>query len=428
MSPTTKRSKDDVTADGGGVPDRGIHGKPSIGHVGMTPSVPMVPQLIPGFPPGLQAMQTPVSFLPIPFGAPIGPGYPFGQPAIPAPTMGQHSVMDNTLKDTHNTKPAEPRTDNSPALNNQDSVKITPPEFFDFSKPFFYNGQGFFPVPAAPAFSTGMAGPALTVPMVNITPNTVPQAPGHRLQPLSSGAAASMPPPPPVGPVRNPDAPPVMNPIIPANANIQPQLGPPISSIKPSEITKKQISSFKQSLKYHEDQLQYNRHQIDEKDMESRIQTLRSHIQRFESTLKMQLNYEAAVLGQAAQGREGRGSLESPKDEQEGATSQQSDRDAHDAQTIIDSADTAHKRRVARVKAEALAGLQDFVASASDLTKETDPRNAHYQKRPTLPSDAALAPVFKPRFHSSSWGESPVNMNAQEAQAETEMRLLAAAG
>jgi len=383
MSPTTKRSREDVGADSNSISDRTIHGKPSLGHVGMAPSVSMIPQLIPGFPPGLQAMQTPVSFLPIPFGTPIGTAYSFGQQGVPSPNIGQHPVIDSTLRDMHNAKPTEPQAENAAALDNQDKVKITPPEFFDYSKPFYFNGQCLYPVPAAPAFPPGVNGPILPVQMVSIAPTAAAQAPGHRVQPVSGGQVSSLPPQPLAGPVRNNAPAPTINPAIPANANIQPQLAPPISSIKPSEITKKQINSFKQSLKYHEDQLQYNRHQIDEKDMEAKIQTLRSHIQRFEATLKMQLEYEASVLGQAP---------EVPKDDK-----------TQNANVPVDSANTAHKRRVARAKADAILG-------------------------PTLPSGAALAPVFKPRFHSSSWGDSPVNTHTQEAQDETETRLLAAAG
>src|SRR5690349_7452768 len=47
--------------------------------------------------------------------------------------------------------------------------------------------------------------------------------------------------------------------------SMAPHANPTITSIRPSEITKKQIEGLRSSLRYYEDQLQYNRHQIDEK-------------------------------------------------------------------------------------------------------------------------------------------------------------------
>ena len=72
----------------------------------------------------------------------------------------------------------------------------------------------------------------------------------------------------------------------------QPPSNPPISSIRPSEISRKQIETLRSNLKYHEDQLQYNKHQIDEREMEKTIRMLTQEIQRFEGVHQMQLANE----------------------------------------------------------------------------------------------------------------------------------------
>ncbi|OAA74775.1 hypothetical protein LEL_08356 [Akanthomyces lecanii RCEF 1005] len=67
---------------------------------------------------------------------------------------------------------------------------------------------------------------------------------------------------------------------------------PPISSIRPSEITKKQIDVLRGSLKYLEDQLLYNKHQIDEKWMEYQAHMVRQQVEQFEKNLENQKSFE----------------------------------------------------------------------------------------------------------------------------------------
>jgi hypothetical protein len=84
----------------------------------------------------------------------------------------------------------------------------------------------------------------------------------------------------------------IVAPPVSADSAFQAPPAPPISSIRPSEITRKQIGIFRKSLKYHEDQLQYNRHQIDEKDTEQKIQKYRDDITRFECMMQAQIEDE----------------------------------------------------------------------------------------------------------------------------------------
>lgn len=76
-------------------------------------------------------------------------------------------------------------------------------------------------------------------------------------------------------------------------ANVVPLAKSPISSIRPSEITKKQIESLRSSLRYFEDQLQYNKHQIDEKATEEQAQQIRNQIDHFGKILGSQVSFEA---------------------------------------------------------------------------------------------------------------------------------------
>ncbi|OAQ99595.1 hypothetical protein LLEC1_03478 [Akanthomyces lecanii] len=66
----------------------------------------------------------------------------------------------------------------------------------------------------------------------------------------------------------------------------------PISSIRPSEITKKQIDVLRGSLKWLEDQLLYNKHQIDEKWMEYQAHMVRQQVEQFEKNLENQKRFE----------------------------------------------------------------------------------------------------------------------------------------
>ncbi|KAK2024024.1 hypothetical protein LX32DRAFT_626982 [Colletotrichum zoysiae] len=74
--------------------------------------------------------------------------------------------------------------------------------------------------------------------------------------------------------------------------------GCPVSSIRPSIITKNQLAGLRSSLKKAEAQLAYNRHQIDEKHMEEYARQLRSDIEHFEIKLKGELALEDNTLPQ----------------------------------------------------------------------------------------------------------------------------------
>lgn len=78
-----------------------------------------------------------------------------------------------------------------------------------------------------------------------------------------------------------------------STSNLPSIANPPITSIKPSEITKSQLGSLRTQLKYYEDQLQFNKHQIDEQRTQDQVTTIRKLINQFEKNLRVQLDFEA---------------------------------------------------------------------------------------------------------------------------------------
>ncbi|KAI1343927.1 hypothetical protein F5Y15DRAFT_426485 [Xylariaceae sp. FL0016] len=177
-------------------------------------------------------------------------------------------------------------------------IKISPPEQFDQNRPCYYNGSVFYPT---------MGG--MPAPGYHMIPNGFYQGPGVMGYPaVMSGQQPTgmtqqqyiqqqrIPPHlakgnvPTFGPAAGHGAPPPV--VAPPQA---PKSGvtPPITSIRPSEITRRQLESLKSSLKFYRDQLQYNRHQIDEKAMTYQITKVTGEIQQFEKNYRTQLGFEA---------------------------------------------------------------------------------------------------------------------------------------
>ncbi|KAH7635631.1 hypothetical protein B0T09DRAFT_379424 [Sordaria sp. MPI-SDFR-AT-0083] len=294
-SPTAKRSKESGLNENQGLSDKTVQSKPSLGQMPFTQPFPVIAPYFPGCPPGFQALPAGMPFMPMPYGQ-LPPGFQFMPQAFNSAgmaQMSQNSMANN--KDINSAQPAGSQAQTATPGDKNDKVKITPPEFFDPSKPFMFNGQYFMPTPPGPT------GNQMAVPSMVGVPSGVTGMTGHMMQQFPGRPGGVM------GAfsmsnqgVQGSAGVPGMNHQGFSVANYKPPPIPPvISSIKPSDITKKQIAGFKQSLKYHEDQLQYNRHQIDEKEMESAIQNYRALIQRFEVKLKTELEYEQSILGQS---------------------------------------------------------------------------------------------------------------------------------
>lgn len=391
-SPTSKRTNDNPAVEDQNGAEEIAPGQPPLNPVGLVQPIPMMSQFMPGYhPSGFQPIPAPVSFVPFPFGPHLPPGFPFAQPAVNSPAVTPLAGA-NSLREPHNATSTDSRPEGHAANDRQEKIKMSPPEFFDCTKPYYFNGQFIYPVGPLPPT---MGSPMVPVQMVGIPHGVTTPLSGHFMQPHPSRAGSAAASSPNAASVHgHAGIPPVANPaVIPANANFNTATPPPISSIKLSDITKKQIASFKGSLRYHEDQLQYNRHQIDEKEMEMKIQTLKGHIQRFEAILKAQLEYEETVLRKDGQAKDGQDTPQSSAVAEENKPSSQPA--AHD------ESDELVRRRIALgrqgINTNIGEGGKAIFRGTSDLV--CDPA-----QRPGLPNDAALAPVFQPRSYASTWG------------------------
>ena len=387
-SPTAKRASDSsLMAETQSVSDTTVVSKPLGASASLGQPVPVLPQLVTGYPPGFQPIQAPVSFVPMALGTQLPPGFAFAQSAVNPATMGA-LAPGNALKDMHNTKAADD--------DKQGKIKTPLPE------PFYYNGQIMYPVGAFPG---SLGNQMVPIQMVGIPQAVAPQLPAQYMQPQQTQAGTAA-----TGSAYAPSnqslsgIPPVVNHIVPANANFNAATAPPISSIKPSDITKKQIASFKQNLKYHEDQLQYNRHQIDEKEMEQRIQIIKGHIHNFETTLKTQLEYEAAHC-KTAEGKEDKKPPQPiPVAEQARAPSQPPAQTApfgYGAAPTQREMDETINRRIAL----ASYGLNTNIGEGGKamFRSPVEPMFPGINGLQSLPTDAALAPIFQPRGYASTW-------------------------
>ena len=370
-------------------------------------SVPVLPQLLTGYPSGFQPIQAPVSFVPMALGTQLPPGFSFAPTAVNPAAMGP-LAPGTTLKDMHNAK----------AADDEKQGKVKPP----VPEPFYYNGQIMYPVGT---FQGSLGNQMVPIHMVGIPHGVATQLPGHYLQPQPAPTSAAA-----TAPAYTPSAHslsgiPVVNHIVPANASFNAGTAPPISSIRPSDITKKQIASFKQNLKYHEDQLQYNRHQIDEKEMEQRIQIIKGHIHSFESTLKTQLEYEEAHF-KTTQGKEDKTpSQPVAVAEERRVLSQPLAQTAtlgYGAPATKQEMNEAINRRIGPTSY----GLNTSVAEGGKAISQSsvNPAPPGVNGLQTLPSDAALAPIFQPRGYASTWTSSKY-AKEMKAYKEAEKRLLA---
>ncbi|KAK3990509.1 hypothetical protein QBC44DRAFT_394463, partial [Cladorrhinum sp. PSN332] len=399
-SPTTKRTTDSPGFEGQGVGDKPLHRKPSLNQIGVGQPIPMMPQFLPGYPPGFQPMQTPLSFMPMAIGPHMPPGFSFPQPAAnPAQAMPTFPI-DGALKDMHNAKPSEVPNDGHAPDGKQEKLKISPPEFFDYTKPYYYNGQIIYPVNSVQsAMGNGLGAPMantmMPIPMFGGPIGVPPQIPGQMMHTQPNGMSNTM-TMPTYGHQRHggPAIPTAVAPSIPANASFNAPTAPPPSSIKLSEITKKQISGFKASLRYHEDQLLYNRHQIDEKHVEQQIQGCKEHIAKFEAILKSQLEYEESQRRVAM----GQNKDEGKRSQTVGILTQVCAPTGQTTRAVQEDSEEVIRRRI-------ILGRQGINTNIGEGGKAmfkgglSQDRQSFEEliKKPSLSTEAALAPVFEPR-------------------------------
>ncbi|KAK8134660.1 hypothetical protein PG984_006672 [Apiospora sp. TS-2023a] len=275
---------------------------------------PMASPMYPGFPAMYPPMAGHMPYYPMP--GSMGFPYPMPYPPMQPPFMasGSHGAMPQAQAPPQAQVPqqAESHTTVPKPENRQDSrkpkpapLKLSPPEQFDQNKPFYYNGHFIYP----PLGSGHMQSP-----LNPITPSPCfpPSFPGHpalaRVGSFAQQSSASSLPSPHVMPTQT-SMPLTASAAVPqqvapqsqgapkssASSQFTSSVQPPPSSIKPSEITKVQLNSLRAQLKYYEDQLQYNKHQIDEEETKGKVRTIRQLIHQFEHNFGMQAHFETST-------------------------------------------------------------------------------------------------------------------------------------
>lgn len=405
-SPTAKRPKDteSVTNDETAEPATAsapAPKQPAAAIMGMPQPMPFFYPGYPGMPP-----MHPMTGMPMPM---MPPGFPFPMPVPAAPAV--NTAEEAARKENQNRR-AEEHNAASEHQPGKAGIKLSPPDQFDHTKPFMYNGQQWmfpmFPAPypgflgmPPPGYAGHMPGPPMMM------PSQMPMGP-------MMGPMGPMPPMGSMGPVGHPPSAgaSTMTTAAPSSSRQstpQPPSKPPISSIRPSQITRKQIDGLRASLKYHEDQLQYNKHQIDETDMQRKIELLNHDIERFEKVFQAQTGFEEKHYPKTDKDKDeavsssGRSSVPSSKTQSQSEESKESKESKATTMT-----NTSHSQPKLRKKDRSRdsVGINSNKSSNASYTLEDSAQDrllASMQagKKSSLPSGAARAPVFQPRSVST---------------------------
>ncbi|KAI0124873.1 hypothetical protein BJ170DRAFT_696434 [Xylariales sp. AK1849] len=413
--PTVESDSGDLAKQSSSDASTGLKGQTTTPYVVPMMMPHLASPMYPGGHPMFSPMGAPTPFFPMPN---VGYGMLQTQPAMASLPQNQAprgqdqseaAPSTTTMENDQETKKVKP----SP-------IKVSPPEQFDQTLPYFCNGSVFYPsmgpmpvqgqtTPMTPnAYFGGFIHPAIA--RVNSFTQSAPMPPmlsphgfpspafapslgaggsnaGHFYQPVSKTAP---------GPV--------------ASAT-----KPPITSIKPSEITKSQLNSLRSQLRYYEDQMQYNKHQIDEKATQDQIHTIRKLIDQFEHNYQMQLTFESAycsnsetrvvtigsdVLHCQTPSRTS-GGKEKSQDTSSLAGSAKSTSRSYPTLNHTQSMDQIRPKSVKDLRQRA--GINS--SKGNDTSGALDALEAHLQKtrsadptkKSSLPTRAAMAPPFEPR-------------------------------
>lgn len=272
-SPTTKYSKEKTAVnDPYNMPQRS---DPEQAGYPFPPNAYSSFPMYPGFPPGVNPGMPPPHPYMMPWPMPMGMGVG-GNFAMPMPNSAQMPQSHPTFAPKDASRSG--KRSESGVSENIDPTQAPGAEHMDPSRGAFYGGPMMMPpgghwVPYPMGPPPGFPGAPYGMPMMAPPPMGFdPQArPPMKKATLSAENEA------PVASVKSP-------------SSLAPPPNPPVSSIRPSDITKRHIDILQSRLKYLEDQLSYNKHQIDEKAVNYDAQTVRQYIAQFEKTLKSQLS------------------------------------------------------------------------------------------------------------------------------------------
>lgn len=413
-SPTSRRTKDTSTMDAQAIRDQ-AQPNLSTGHVGIHQPMAVWPQIIPGY------SNIPMSLIPMQFSPHFTPGYSFPsiisqpmiaqpsalQPSVPQPTTtrtgASQATTDSATKDAVSTGSGEAHGENAPATELQDGLKITSPENFDRTKPFYLNGQLVYPV--ATGFPGSASSQMMPIQMLGLpsgvshaaSPGMTTQFSGSMMQVSPHGTGQILAGPFPTAHTF-PSISAVQNRVVPVTGAHHSATAPPVSSIKMSEVTKKQIGVLKSSIKWCEDQLQYNRFQIDENNMRETLKKFEAERQLFEA------RYQAEVAEEEAAARST--SIPNNGGQVEAKSSQGPTISSAESQGAQQSAPELAPNRNGKLNPQA--SVPSAKPQKGDLAHKQwapvfDDKNraasegAMESRKSGLPVDAAKAPVFLPR-------------------------------
>ncbi|CAH0041477.1 unnamed protein product [Clonostachys solani] len=245
------------------------------------PHIPLgsMPQMYAGFAPGpgVASAQPPYTFIPWHMGMGMSMGANFGMPIAPTPGVGANPALKKHRDATSSEQQSES------GVFEKEVSAASPLDFYDHTRSILLNNQWmipptapFYPVPLAP--SQGFNGMAIHAP--SATPGG-----GNRDMANAKKADQSM-------ENKSSHHLPFSKMATTGTAPQPNSTSLPISSIRPSEITRRHLDILRARLRYLEDQLQFNKHQIDERAVENDAQLARQFIQQFETNYEMQFNLE----------------------------------------------------------------------------------------------------------------------------------------
>ncbi|OTA04181.1 hypothetical protein A9Z42_0047430 [Trichoderma parareesei] len=385
--------------------------------IGFFPHHAMIPGFAPGMipamhgmpgMPGMHAMPpmpamagVPAAAGPYPFMWPMGfnMGAPMGAPMgmAPAPHMMGHVPGLVAMQPPNQNPAANDKQSEAAASQNATPTRASPAENGDAARPVVHNAQWMVPPGALHHFAMGPHPGFLGPPMMS------PMAAGHRFVPnhvmapvaQSNGQTPQMPQHQAMA-----MPPPMAFPMVPGLAPVP---GQHHSSIRASQITKKQLSVLRASLRWAEDQLQYNKHQIDERTMELHAQSLRNSIEHFEKVEAEQVANEQRNLPKD-QAKEGTSESVSADEERSKSPQPSSAKPENSVESASSLQEESFNVRADKQKLNPQHSTLNSthenkaVQLASTIQTLSISETSGANKRSsTLPVTAALAPPFQPR-------------------------------
>ncbi|GJN85069.1 hypothetical protein PLIIFM63780_008633 [Purpureocillium lilacinum] len=389
QSPTAKLAKERLNGDSRASSRPESHGNmentpyaiPQLPYGAFPPMMHGIPApMAPALAPGMMAGHPPYPMIPWPM------AHGYGMMAHPhmVPASGQLSGANNAATPLQNDRQSDAGKTENPS-----TVHLSPPEQFDRSRPFYYNGQWMMPPGAvySPGAMPHVAGFPVAVPGQPAMGHKPPVYPWMQFHGMRAD------------PSMGSQAPPLS-----AAPSYGGALHMPPSSILQSEITKKQLAHLHQHLKNAEDQLLYNKHQIDERATEQSIENLRHQIKLFELHLENALAKEESLKPKSdgptapaanAPSRDDHGSKWSTSGGPRVGIEPHSESVSHDDVPHAHSTKNHKgKERVSSPLPLSSSAVQPApLKSALRKPRSTEP----VRKGSSLPVNAALAPPFQPR-------------------------------